>query len=304
MPTLENRSRDLTPLKQGLNFFVDATDGSDLNSGLYPGQAVETFEQVVANIEDRIAKGQRVTGLHIEPGDYDENVVIPRSIERLTITGRGGPGSVSVNAVGANADAITVHGRDVRLENINGAGTGTGAGLVVTGRRFSADAWCKLENQDGTGKALVLGPGLVADINAGLADKGDFARFEGTLFAYAAQAVVLQGSDYGASGQNEFMGCRSLGITGAHFAEAHLAGGAASLHYRDLRIKGHSFEFGTDDDGVVINPTRFLDLNDDNGNQGKVEDSSFPVAKAGAQNVVSTLLVGVGNHFTDGDAAF
>lgn len=192
----------------------------------------------------------------------------------------------------------------MRLENIGGAGKGTGAGLVVTGRRFSCDALCKFENADGTGKAVVIGPGTVAQVNAGTHGKGDFGRFEGPEFAYCAQGVLLQGSDYGASGQHEFLKCRSKGITGAHFAEGHVAGGQNRLHYRDLLIDGHRFEFGTDDDGVVINPTKFLDLNDDNENQGLVTDSVFPVAKAGAQNAVSTALKGVENHFTDGDAPF
>lgn len=91
MPTLENRSRAFTPLRQGLNFFVDGVDGSDLNSGLYQGQAVKTFARAIVLMLARIAEGQRVTGLHVEPGDYAENVVFPRGIGRITVTGRADP---------------------------------------------------------------------------------------------------------------------------------------------------------------------------------------------------------------------
>lgn len=300
MPTTEQRSRDFTPTRQGLNVFVDGTDGSNLNGGLYPAQAFKTITAALAAIAIHVAAGRRVSGLHVAPGDYAENVVIPRSVENLVVYGQGSPGSVSVVSQGANSTAITVHGRDVRLENIGGAGTGTGAGIRVTGRRFSADSRCKFENQDSTGAAAILGPGLVADIDAATADKGDFGLWEGVEFCYAAKGVIFQGSDYGASGQHVLRGCRTHNVSDAHFEEQHLAGGANNLHFRDLLIEDHKFM--PNEDGTFA--TKFASLNDDNANSGVVTGAVVPVAlDVGAnpgQSLVSTALKWVGNKHPAG----
>lgn len=300
MATPTQRNRDIDQTRPGRNLLVRGGASGRPLLGL-------AWDNPFDHPQDAVNDAQPGDTIYVTPYGYEGPVVVPRSLENLRMKAAGGPGSVSIVATGANANGLTWHGRDGRLEGIGCAGTGTGAGLRVTGRRFSA-ADCKLEI-DGydpdapTGSSLVLGPGLVAELGVS-ADKGDFGRFEACEFAYADKGVVLQGSDYGASGQHQFLGCRSIGLAAAHFAEAHLAGGAISLRYRDLLIRDHSFEFGTKDDGTVIDPTKFLDLAGDNANQGSVRRSTFPVAKASGKNAVSTALLGVANEFTDGAGTF
>lgn len=275
--------------------------GNDASDG-------QTWQTAKATPQAAVTACQSHDNILVAGGDYGATLTVPRTKSNITIKGIGGPGAVSIAPAGVNVTAITIHGRDVRLENIGGAGTGTGAGIRVTGRRFSCDEDCKFENDDGTGAAAVVGPGRVADIYdaddnpTGTQDKGDFSLWEGAEFAYAAKGVILQGSDYGACGPATFLGCRSKGITGAHFAEAHLAGGANRLHYRDLLIHGHTFDYGSDDDGAAIVPTAFLDLNDNDENLGEVTDCKFPVAQNAAKLLVSAGLLCVGNKHPAGNS--
>ncbi len=283
----------LPVLNEGKARYVDPVSGNDGNHGKNWANAKGTLQAAV----NASASGDDI---FCAPGDYDENVTIPRSKSNLTIWGVGGRGSVSVVAQGTNATAITVHGRDCSLKNIGGAGTGTGAGLRVTGRRFHCDSACKFENQDvTTGYAAIIGPGLVAAIDADTQDKGDFGRYEAE-FCYADKGILLQGSDYGACGQNSFVGSRSHNCVSAHFEEAHLAGGANTLHYRDLLIDGHTFEHGSDDAGAVVATVKFLSLDDDNANLGQVQNCAFPVALNSGKSLVSTGLTWVANKHPAG----
>lgn len=232
--------------------------------------------------------------IYVLPGDYEENVVIPATKDNLTLIGLGGRGAVSVVA-DEDGVALTNHGRDVSLVNIGLAGDGTGGGLVNTGRRFRA-LQCKIEG--GTDVAIV-GPGTVAQIAANSKDKGDDGLFEDCEFAYADNGVVLQCSDYGASGQNRFRRCTFHNIATAHVAERVGSGGSSAVGYRDIELT--DCVFLADEDGAL--PTKFLDLNDNNANTGQVARCVFPTDLDGGLNLVSTKVLWIANYHTDGVSA-
>lgn len=276
----------------GRPVYVNGTDGDDNASGRAWSRAKATLQAAIDMVE---AFGT----VYVAPGDYDEAVVVPGSKDQFSVVGVGPRGSVSIAPAATDATALTVHGRDVELRNIGAQGNGAGHGARITGRRVAAYQ-CKFEDSDGTGNALLLGPGETADIDAGTQDKGDFGYFEDCEFAYADKGVVLQGSGYGSCGQHRFVRCESYNLPTAHFEEAHTAFGQITLHYRDLRILGHVFRTGSDDAGADVATTKFLSLNDDNANLGLVAGCFFPTTLTGGKNLLSTGLIFAGNYMTGG----
>lgn len=306
MATTEQRSRDFTPTRHGLNVFVDGENGSDQNGGLYPAQGFKTIGAAVAFAAAQAAAGFRVEALHVgsngieedddNPGfwkakGYDEEVVIPRVLRGLTLLGEGPKGSVFIAPKGTNKTALTVHADDVTRINVGVEGRGTGGGLVVSGARFRS----RISKTEGGAKVLIIGPGTVAQVRAGTHGDAADAQFEDDELAWGDDlGVVLRGSDYGAVTQPRFIRCRSHNIAGAHFAEEVGVGGSAPVTFRDLEVLDHKCL--PNEDGS--HPTNYFRLNANNANSGQVMGGYVPVAQnVGAnpgQSLVSSAVRWVG----------
>lgn len=233
-------------------------------------------------------------------GGYDETVTIGRTDadgvarSNITLRGCGGRGSVFIEPSTEDADGLVVHADDVTIVNLGCAGEDetSAAGLTVTGARFRAYG-CKLE---GGLNQLLLGPGTDAQITAGTRGDGADALFEDCEFAWGTNGVMLQASDYGAVTQARFRACKFHNLTAAAFEESDGTGGSASVHFRNLEITDCVFD---DLEGGTA-PTKFISLNDDNGNDGIVSGCRFPTAIDGGKNLVSTALHWVCNQHTGG----
>lgn len=263
-----------------VRFTVEASDG-ELDVG---EEATQTVQAAIdaANPGDHIV---------IPVGTYSEEILIPHTLSGIVIEGDGGRGAVAIEA-DTDGVALTNHADDVTLINVGCAGDGTGGGIVNTGRRFRTQG-CKIE---GGALAMSLSLGTVAQIAAHSRGKGDDCWFIDTEFCWATTGVKLTGTDYGAVTQIRFRDCTFHDNTAADFEEATGSGGAVGVHFKDLDIGDCTFlrqEDGTE-------PTKYLSLNDDNGNKGVVHGCSFPTALAGGKNLVSTGLIWVGNRHTGG----
>ena len=228
--------------------------------------------------------------LHLAPGEYDEEVTIARTLSKITIIGHGGRGACFNNPTGTNKTAFTNHADDVTFLNVGCDGAGTGGGMVNTGSRFRAYG-CKFE---GGANALILTLGTVAQEAAGTHGVGADCLIDDCEFAWSSAAgIKLVATDYGAVTQIFVRRCKFHNLSAAHFEES---GGTASIRFRNLEISDCVF----DDDEGGTPPTKFISLNDDNGNDGIVTRCSFPTTLAGGLNLVSTALHWVSNYMTGG----
>jgi hypothetical protein len=260
-------------------------DLADPNNGIY---GTITAAIAVANAGDVIL---------VAPGAYDESPTVGRTgadgaaMNNLQIIGLGGRGSVFIEPSTEDASGLTVHADDVTIVNIGCAGEDetSAVALTVTGARFRAYG-CKLE---GGLTQLVLGPGTVAEEAAGTRGDGADALFVDCEFCWGTNGVVLTASDFGAVTQARFRNCKFHNLTAAAFEEA---GGTVSIRFRNLDIEDCTFD---DLEGGTA-PTKYISLNDDNGNDGIVTNCRFPTAINSGLNLVSTALHWVSNFHTGG----
>lgn len=239
----------------------------------------------------------------LQPNDgYNESVTVSRkraatdddSGGPLTIVGAGPLGSVAIAPSTAGAEGMEVREDDVTLINIGVAGNTTGDhGIRVYGARFRAYR-CKFEGADTSGAAIILGPGTAAQVDTDFThgDGGD-ARFEDCEGAWTYDAVRLVASDFGAVTQPLFLNCRFHNFSNSAFEET---GGTVSIRFRNLQIVRCYFD---DQEGGTA-PTKYISLNDDNGNDGIVTGCHFPTAINSGLNLVSTALHWVSNFHTGG----
>jgi len=233
----------------------------------------------------------------IAPGAYDETVTISRTgadgatLKQLTLIGVGGRGSVFIQPSTEDAGALVCHADDTTLVNVGceAEDETSAAALTVTGARFRA-VGCKLE---GGLKQLILGPGTDAQITAGTRGNGADVLFDDCEFCWGTNGVVITASDFGAVTQARFRGCKFHNLTAAAFEET---GGTASIRFRNLEITDCTFD---DIEGGAA-PTKYVSLNDDNGNDGIVANCRFPAAIDSGLNLVSTALHWVSNFHTGG----
>lgn len=223
------------------------------------------------------------------PGAYDEAVTIARAKSNLTIVGVGGRGACYIEPSAVNATGLTVEADDCTFENVGMAGDGTGSGCVNRGARTRWER-CKIE---GGAVGLKLTLGTAAQIAALTHGKGADVRLDDCEICWNTKGVELVASDYGAVTQPRFFDCYYHDNTAADFEES---GGSVDIRYRDLEIG--RCHFLRQEDGTE--PTKYISLNDDNGNKGVVHGCSFPTALAGGKNLVSTGLIWVGNFHTGG----
>lgn len=240
----------------------------------------------IQSVLDGAAAGDTI---YIQPGEYVEAVTVARAKSNLTIVGLGNRGSTFVAPTATNATALTILADDVTVINLGCDGDGTGSGVINYGRRTRMYG-CKIEGGTNGLKATL---GTDAQITAGTHGKGDDCWFVDCEFAWNTNGVQLVASDYGAVTQARFRGCTFHDNTAADFEES---GGSVDIRFRDLDIGDCTFlrqEDGTE-------PTKYLSLNDDNGNKGVVHGCSFPSALTGGKNLVSTGLIWAGNLHTGG----
>ncbi|MGH9238632.1 MAG: hypothetical protein ACRD3G_11400 [Vicinamibacterales bacterium] len=236
----------------------------------------------------------------IAPGAYDETVTVGRTDadgaarSNLSFVGMGGRGSVFIEPSTEDASGFICHADDVQLVNVGCAGEDetSAIALTVTGTRFRAYG-CKFE---GGLSQLVIGPGTVAQEAAGTRGRGADGLFVDCEFAWGTNGVVLTASDFGAVTQIFFRGCKFHNLTAAAFEEA---GGTVSIRFRNLEIADCTFD---DLEGGTA-PTKYISLNDDNGNDGVVTNCRFPTAINSGLNLVSTALHWVSNFHTGGVSA-
>lgn len=242
--------------------------------------------------QDAINKAVAGDYIYFAPGEYVEALTIARAKSNLTLIGVGGRGSAFVAPTTVNATAMTIEADDVTIVNVGMDGNGTGHGCVNRGRRTRLEK-CKIE---GGTNGLRLTLGTVAQINAATHGEGDDVWVIDCEFAFNTNGVMLVNSDFGAVTQVRFRNCTFHDNSAADFEETNGAGGTVSILYRDLDIGQCAFL--RKEDGSE--PTKYLSLNDDNGNKGVVWDCSFPTALTSAKNLVSTGLIWTANKHTGG----
>jgi hypothetical protein len=263
------------------NLFVDASGSYWRRQGITNG---------FRTIQKAVTASRPGTVIFIAPGDYDEAVTIPRTHGgNLSLVAVGGRGSAAIAPSTTNAVALTNHADNVTIVGLGLAGNGTGAGLINTGSRLRVRE-SKIEGGD-IGAQLTLG--TVAQIAAGSKGKGADVLCRDCETAWTTTGVLLTASDYGAVTQVRFVDCLHHNHSAATFEES---GGSVDIRYRNLNIEGSTF--GQMEDGTI--PTKFISLNDDNGNKGLVTRCTFPVAINSGKNLVSTGLLWVSNYHTGG----
>lgn len=269
----------LSPVALGRVFTVDP-EGSALTS--------QYRQRTIQAAVDRARSGDVIL---VAPGGYDETVTIPRTLSNITIRGMGGRGAAFIEPSTEDASGLICHADDVTIENLGMAGEDetSAVGCTVTGARFRAHG-CKFE---GGLDQLRLGPGTDAQVTAETHGDGADALFEDCEFAWGTNGVKLVATDYGAVTQARFRRCYFHNLTAAAFEES---GGTVSIRFRNLIIEDCTFE--DLEDGTA--PTKFISLNDDNGNSGQVIRCAFPSAINSGKNLVSTAVHWVSNYHTGG----
>jgi hypothetical protein len=266
----------------GISYFVNGSTGSSSNDGKSASSPKATITQALA----LAVAGDKI---FVAPGEYDEAVTVARAQSNLSIIGLGARGSVFIAPSTADATAMTILADDVTIINVGCDGDGTGDGLKNYGRRTRAYS-CKIE---GGTNGLHLTLGTDAQITAGTHGKGDDCWWVDCEIAWNTNGVKITATDYGAVTQNRFRKAVFHDNTAADFEEA---GGSVNIRFRDLDIG--DCDFLRQEDGTE--PTKYLSLNDDNGNTGVVHGCTFPSAINSGKSLVSTGLIWVGNLHTGG----
>lgn len=265
---------------------IEGSIPRNLRANPFKAQRYVANAQTIQSVIDQAVAGDTIL---IEPGEYVEAVTIARAKSNLTLIGLGGRGAVFIAPTTTNATAMTILADDVTIENVGMDGDGTGSGCVNYGRRTRL-VGCKIE---GGTIGLKMTLGTVAQIAANSHGKGDDCWITDCEIAWNTKGVELVASDYGAVTQVRFRNCTFHGNSAADFEES---GGSVDIRFRDLDIDGSIHR--RQEDGTE--PTKYLSLNDDNGNKGVVSNCRFPSALNGGKNLVSTGLIWVGNLHTGG----
>lgn len=204
------------PVTGGRYLFVNPYTGNDGNTGLSANAAMQTIGAAVA-----IAQSLDV--ILIVAGSYDEAVVIPRTIDGLTLVGLGNLGVVGIAPSTAGAIGLTYHADDVTLINVGVAGESTAThALFGSGSRFRAYN-CKIEGVDTSGSAWGFGPGTVAQVAAQTRGNSGDIKCVNCEFAWSKNGIEFIASDYGVPTQVEIInplfhnidGTEMLGTPGA-----------------------------------------------------------------------------------------
>jgi len=262
--------------------YIDTANGSDA--------ARRSGNRAYRTLQAAIDAGSPGDAFLVAPGQYDETVTIPPALNQIVLIGLGGRGAAFIEPSAEDAGGMVVNADDVALHNLGVAGEDatSAVALTVTGARFRATS-CKFE---GGLTQLALGPGTDAQITAGThGDAGD-ALVEDCEFTWGTNGVILKASDYGAVTQARFRRNLFRNLSAAAFEES---GGSVDIRFRDLLIEGNIF---AENEGAP--PTKYISLNDDNGNDGLVVGNFFQTALNGGLNLVSTALIWSANFHPAG----
>ena len=234
--------------------------------------------------------------IYLKPGNYAGAFTIPYSATAtgISLIGAGPRGSVQLTGTGATT-ILTNEAHRTVLRNItlNGDETALSVGLLNRGRgrRYSVG---RILNVAISAKFTL---GTPTQVTAGTHSDGSDTLCEDVEFSWGTSGVELIGVADGASNfgttQNYFRRCTFHNLTAASVTETP---SAVTQSFRDLELSDCIFkrvEAGTE-------PTKYLDLNDDNANSGIVTRCSFPTALTGGKNLVSTALLWVSNYHTGG----
>lgn len=275
------------------------TDGSDLNALVALISLGAPLSFAGPNRTVQVAINQSVPGtvVVLAPGSYDEVVTIPRGAGPLFIVGQGPKGSVAIAPTAANSGAVVNNSDDVTFVNVGMAAVGTGIAIVNTGSRLRCYS-CKLENDDGTGKAAQMTLNTTAEHNAVPRLKGNGADclFEDCEFAWAASGLEMVCTSFGAVTELQIVDSWFHDLDTNHIMETVGSGGAAGVMYRTLKVQGCTFQR----DEAGTEPAKYILLNGANTNTGIVNGNWFTTALAGGKNLVSTALLWVSNYHTGG----
>ncbi len=273
--------------------FVNPVSGADGNPG--------TVDQPMRTLQAAVTRGINITpggcALLAAPGQYNESVLIPRTITRpdgtvvtvsnVVIVGLGGRGAAFIENDTAGGEALEVRADDCTIVNLGVGGNATSDwSLRVFGRRFRA-VGCKLEGNTGVGAGngqAVVGPGTVAQINAGTHGNGSDSAFFDCEFAFGGKGIVVQSSDFGACTQMLVQSCRFHECDTVHVGENDVGAIGAG---RDIWVQDCTFQ--RNESGAE--PTQWIDLNSV-GTTGLITQSRFASAAAPATAKVA-LAAGV-----------
>lgn len=256
-------------------------------------QSVRYVHPGTDTLQAAIDRARDGATLVLAPGEYEGNVIIPRTTSPLTIIGAGGRDAVMVAAL-TNGTAITNHADDLTLVNLNVVGNGVGGGIVNDGSRLRL-VGCKVE---GGADAIILSLGTTAQVTALTHGLGTNALLEDCEIADATNGVVLRCTSSGAVKRARVRGCMFRALTN-HVTERVGSGGAAGVGFLALEVADCTFRPA--EDGT--SPTKYFDLNDDNANTGIVHGCTFTVAANSGLSLVSTAVKWVGNFYPAGISA-
>ena len=236
--------------------------------------------------------------IYLKPGDYAGAFTIPYSatVTGITLVGAGPRGSVFLSGTGATT-TLTNDAERTTLINISieGDETGGSIGLLNRGRGLRYQVG-RILNVESCAKFTL---GTPTEVTAGTYSDGSDTLCEDVEFSWATNGIDLVGvtdagvGDFGTT-QNYFRRCVFHNFSAAAVTETPL--GEAAQSFRDLELSDCIFrrvEAGTE-------PTKYLDLDDDNANSGIVTRCAFQTALAGGKNLVSTALIWVSNYHTGG----
>src|SRR3990167_2414556 len=251
-----------------------------------------------AELTTALAALQANDVIYLKPGDYAGAFTIPYSatVTGITLVGAGPRGSVFLSGTGATTTLTNDAERTTLLNiSIEGDETGGSIGLLNRGRglRYKVGRILNVE----TCAKFTLG--TPTEVTAGTYSDGSDTLCEDVEFSWGTAGVELigvedlvGGGDFGTT-QNYFRRCTFHNLTAAAVTETP---SDVTQSFRDLELSDCLFkrvEAGTE-------PTKYLDLNDDNANTGIVTPCSFPSALASGKNLVSTGLIWVSNYHTGG----
>ncbi len=262
-------------------------------NGSSPSQAFTTAQRAID-----AALGTYGASVMLMPGSYDEALTIDRpsaGSAALVIQGCGPKGSVGIAPTAVNAGALVNDADDVTLLNVGLGANGTGVALVNTGARLRAFG-CKFENDDGTGSCASMTLGTVAQRAAHTKGGGADCLLQGCEFAWAANGIIMAGTDYGAVTELQIADCWFHDMDTKHITEAVGSGGSAAVTFASLLISG--CRFSENEAGTA--PTNYVDVNADNANSGSLFGCTFPAAINGGKVLVGTGTIAVGCFFTGG----
>lgn len=263
--------------------YVDTANGSDA--------ARRSGNRAYLTLQAAVNAGSPGDAIMVAPGQYDETVTIPPSLNQIVIIGLGGRGAAFIEPETEDTGGLIVNADDVAIHNLGIAAEDTTAGnyaAVVTGARFRATG-CKFEGGE---FQLVIGPGTDAQITAGTHGDGADALIEDCEFTWGTNGIRIKASDYGAVTQLRVRNSLFRNLSASAFEET---GGTVSIRFRDLLIQGNIF---AENEGAP--PTKYISLNDDNGNDGLVVGNYFQTALNGGLNLVSTALIWSANFHIAG----